>query len=124
MKKYLVHKDEIQNFKKVMFINDSLVIKVFSEENTESLFFLGIQDDLIIKTVIEFSEENSITVNCPEKVEEVKNIYLKYLFILHEYSLRIDTITEDEKLVMDLLKNRIVFYSSTIKQLDLLTQLN
>jgi hypothetical protein len=85
---------------------------------------LVLLDNTILKIPLEFMEDATKTFQVPNEVEEIKKIYQSYLVTLHEYSLRSDTLSDDEKLILGLLKGRIAFYSNTIKQLDLLSQIN
>jgi len=131
MVKISLTQEDFLNFKKTLIFNEAIILKIISEDknNNENIVektfeVLVILDNTILKIPIIFNDTNETIFHSPNTVEEIKNIYSSYLVTLHEYSLRIDTLSEDEKIVLGLLKSRIAFYSNTIKQLDLLSQIN
>jgi len=134
-----LNKDTFLRYNKTLVYDEMIILKIIPPEKTfkeeeldqdeENISNLNIDalvllENTILKVPFEFIDENTKTFQVPNQVEEVKKIYQSYLVTLHEYSLRSDTLSEDEKLVLGLLKGRIAFYSNTIKQLDLLSQIN
>jgi len=105
-------------------LNDEELNERNEIDNNFNIDALVLLENTILKVPFEFHGKNTKTFQVPNQVEEIKKIYQSYLVTLHEYSLRSDTLSEDEKLVLGLLKGRIAFYSNMIKQLDLLSQIN
>jgi hypothetical protein len=132
-----LNSEMLLKYQKTLVYDEMIILKIvpnektFKEEELEqeesqimSFNLIVLLDNTILTVPLEYLNDGTKTFQVPDQVEEVKKIYGSYLVTLHEYSLRSDTLSEDEKLVLGLLKGRIAFYSNTIKQLDLLSQIN
>jgi len=120
--------DTILKYNKTLLYDENIIVlKIVKDEKStkeETKYnLIGILENSIINFQIFIKQDDSIVFKTPNEIQEIKNIYQIYLFVIHEYSLRSDTITPDEKLIIDLLRGRVSIYSNTINQMDLLSQI-
>jgi len=120
--------DTILKYNKTLLYNENvLVLKIAKDEKSSSeepnYNLIGILENGIVNFQITIKQDASLVFETPNEIQEIKNIYQTYLFVIHEYSLRPDTLTKDEKLIIDLLRGRVSIYSNTIRQMDLLSQI-
>jgi len=120
--------DTILKYNKTLLYNEKvLVLKIVKDEKSSSeetnYNLIGILENGIVNFQITIKQDASLVFETPNEIQEIKNIYQTYLFVIHEYSLRSDTLTADEKLIIDLLRGRVSIYSNTVRQMDLLSQI-
>ena len=120
--------DTILKYNKTLLYNENvLVLKIAKDEKSSSeepnYNLIGILENGIVNFQITIKKDSNLVFETPSEIQEIKDIYQIYLFVIHEYSLRPDTLTKDEKLIIDLLRGRVSIYSNTIRQMDLLSQI-
>lgn len=125
--------DLLLKYKKTLIYKENMIVlKIFpvdsiedsQEQTTKEFNVIVLLDNTIVSIPLVFAENAQEIFQTPNTTMEIQNIYQSYLVTMHEYCLRPDTISEEEKQILSLLKGRIAFYSNSMKQLELLSQIN
>lgn len=125
--------DLLLKYKKTLIYKENMIVlKIFpvdskedsQEQTTKEFNIIVLLDNTIVSIPLVFTENAQEIFQTPNTTMEIQNIYQSYLVTMHEYCLRPDTISEEEKQILSLIKSRIAFYSNSMKQLDLLSQIN
>jgi len=115
-----LEKLDFEILSKVCFFDEIIILKVLKITD-ESVVIIGIHNGSIISKEISFIEKK-IEIKFPTMVPEITQIFNMLVFTYHEYNIRKDTLTEDDLAFLDVIKVRVAWYASQIKELEYLSK--